>query len=147
MSLVVPPDLISIPLGPNEVLVQGATDGNLTPIEIWAVGPAGVQPQPRGGEALLGWLEAAAWVPRAGVGGVTDTSDEGEGEVLLPAGRAYRVARTAQPGTPEASRVVVYAIATERGFAVLRILGHPDAVGARAEELALVPMLAEFEAP
>jgi hypothetical protein len=54
---------------------------------------------------------------------------------------------TALPGTPEASRVVAYAIATDRGFGVLRILGHPDAVSTRADELAVVPLLIEFAAP
>lgn len=144
--IVVPPDLVGIPL-PGEVLVQGPNTGNVTPVEIWATGPIGAQPQPRGGEALRGWLEAGGWLPRAGSGGVTETVDEAEGEVSLPAGLAYRVAATAQPGTPEASRVIAYAVATERGFAVLRILGDPETLDTRADELALVPLLVRFPAP
>jgi hypothetical protein len=147
VSLAVPPDLIPTAL-PREVLAQAPmAAAGFTPIEIWAIGSPGAQPQPRGGEPLRGWLEAASWVPRAGQGGVTAVGDVEEGEVLLPAGRAYRVAITAQPGTPEASRVIAYAIATERGFAVLRMLGHPDAVRDRADELELIGLLAAFPPP
>jgi hypothetical protein len=146
VSLTVPPDIAGFPM-PSEVLVQAPIVGNVTPVEIWAVGPAGAQPQPRTGDSLRGWLEAGSWIPVSGAAGVIATADVSEGEVLLPAGRAYRVEVTALPGTPEASRVVAYAIATERGFGVLRILGHPDALAARADELALVSLLVEFGAP
>jgi hypothetical protein len=132
---------------PSEVFVQAPIVGNVIPVEIWAVGPTGGQPQPRTGDSLRGWLEAGAWIPVSGAAGVTATDDVSEGEVQLPAGRAYRVEVTALPGTPEESRVVAYAIATERGFGVLRILGHPDALSARAVELALIPLLVEFAAP
>lgn len=146
VSLVVPPDMAGTPL-PGQVLVQAPMVGGATPIEIWAIGPAGAMPQPAPGESLREWLEAASWVPMRANGGITSTADESEGEVLLPGGRAYRVAITAQPGTPDASRVVAYAIGTERGFAVLRVLGHPDWVAARQDELELVPLLVEFAAP
>jgi hypothetical protein len=49
------------------------------------------------------------------------------------------------PGTPEASRVIGYAIATEVGFGVLRIIASPEAFEARAEELRLVALLLRFE--
>jgi hypothetical protein len=146
VSLVAPPDLGGIPLE-NAVLVQSPLAGAATPLEVYAVGPAAAMPQPRTGESLRAWLEAGSWIPVSGAAGVIATADVSEGEVQLPAGRAYRVEVTAMPGTPEESRVVAYAIATERGVGVLRMLGPPQAVAARAGELALVAMLVAFGPP
>ncbi len=52
--------------------------------------------------------------------------------------------RTANSGTEAASRVIVYAISTSKGVAVLQILGDSETVQARAAHLNLVPLLVTF---
>ncbi len=142
VTLVVPPDFVPIAMQSGLFLqVPTGDPANPVSIQVTALGPTDAEPQPRGGEPLRRWLEAGAMIPSASSGGVTATGDESEGEVQLPAGRAYRVAITANPGTPEAGRTIAYAVATERGFAVLQIVGHPDALAARAEDLALLAAL------
>jgi hypothetical protein len=113
-------------------------------IEVLAAGPVDVIPQPRSGEQVRTWLEQSSWVPVAGEGGVTQTADRAEREVVLPAGPALEVAITAMPGSPEESRVVVYAIATEGGLAIIRFVGSPARMGAEANELRLIALLAQF---
>jgi len=113
----------------------------VTTLELWATGPASLE-QPMAGESARAWLERLELVPRAGKGGVTATADGLEQEVMLPSGPALQVAVTAQPGTPDESRVVVYAIETQGGVAMLRIIGFPpDRLEERAAELALVARL------
>ena len=65
-------------------------------------------------------------------------------EELLPAGRALGAAATVNPGSPEASRVVAYAVETPDGFAVVQILGEPDVIEERADELRLILLLFRF---
>ena len=96
------------------------------------------------GEQVSAWLAQQFWVPVAGDGGVTQTADRSEREVVLPAGRALEVAITAMPGSPEESRVVVYAIATEGGVAIVRFVGSPARMVARSDEVRLIAVLAEF---
>ena len=145
VTVVVPPDLGQLAL-PHGVFAQGPMVGDNPSLEIWVAGPRDAQPQPRGAEPLRGWLEAGAWIPSLGDGGISSIGEESEGAEWLPAGRAYRVAMTAFPGTPDATRVIGYAIATEDGFAVLRIVGAPDVVRARADELRLIALLVHFAA-
>lgn len=85
-----------------------------------------MQDQPSGGESAREWLLRTGWLPQAGGGGVTTTSDESEAGRLLPQGHAYRVAMTVDSGTEAASRVIIYAISTSQGFAVVQILGDPE---------------------
>lgn len=139
-ELVVPPDLLLLEQ-PSGVLVQGQFRGVGTPIQIWVSGPRDLPDQPTGGESAREWLMRTGCLPQAGNGGVTTTSDESEAEILLPQGRAYRAALTADSGTEAASRVIVYAISTLKGVAVLQILGDPETVQARAAHLNLVPLL------
>ena len=73
-----------------------------------------------------------------------ETRDATQREVFLPSGAALQVAITAQPGTADESRVVVYAIATEGGLAILRFVGSPARMDARMDELLLIALLAEF---
>lgn len=113
-------------------------------LEVLAVGPADVVPQPSSGEQVSTWLAQQSWVPVAGDGGVTQTGDRTEREVVLPAGRALEVAITSMPGTPDEVRVVVYAIATEGGLAIIRFVGSPAAMNAREDEWRLIALLAEF---
>ena len=100
--------------------------------------------QPGDDEPAREWLLRTGWLPQAGSGGVTTVSEESETEVLLPQGRAYRAALTADAGTESESRVVVYAIPTLTGMAVMQILGDPGLVQARTDDLSLVALLVTF---
>lgn len=141
VELVVSPDLLLLEQ-PSGVLVHGDPRGGSTPIQMWVTGPRDMPDQPSGGESAREWLMRNGWLPQAG--GVTRTSDESEAEILLPQGRAYRAALTADSGTESASRVIVYAISTSKGVAVLQILGDSETVLARAAQLNLVPLLVTF---
>lgn len=143
VELLVPPDFEATFTADGVLAQPAAQDGSVS-LEIWAHGPVSV-PQPTGGETLSGWLDKTGWVPIAGDGGVTTIADRSEREVLLASGPALQVALTVQPGTLEESRVVVYAIRTETGIAILRFIGFPpQRMFERAEELEIVAQLATF---
>lgn len=142
VELTVPPDLVIVgPDAPVGIFLQAAMVGGVTPLQVWAHGPSDLPDQPASGESLRSWLERTAWFPVEG--GATTLGVVSERVVLLPAGRALELAGTAQPGTPEESRVVAYAIETEAGFGVLQIVGPPDVLEGRGE-LRLIPMLLRF---
>ena len=145
VRLALPADLGGILIG-SGVMAQGPAQNGVPEFEVSALGPADVFPQPRSGEQVSTWLAQQYWVPVAGEGGVTQTADRTEREVVLPAGRALEVAITAMPGSPEEGRVVAYAIATEGGLAIIRFVGSPAAMNAREDELRLIALLAEFGA-
>lgn len=143
VALLVPPDLVAF-FTAEGVLAQPAVQDGVSFLEVWAHGP-GSLPQPTGGETLRGWLETDGWVPIAG--GVITIGDRTEREVLLASGRALEVTVTVEPFTGEASRVVVYAIETETGIALLRFIGSPpQRMHDRAAELEIVAQLARFGA-
>ena len=143
VRLALPADVDAISTAPGIWAQEPARNG-VPEFEVIASGPADGSPQPRSGEQVRTWLEQQFWVPVAGEGGVTQTADRAEREVVLPAGRALEVAITAMPGAPDESRVVVYAIATEGGLAIIRFVGSPARMDARSDELRLVAFLAEF---
>ncbi len=143
VRLAVPPDLVALDRA-SGILLQGGMHGGTTPVQVWATGPREAPVQPAPGETLREWLEVSGWVPKEGSGGITEVGDVSEREVWLPAGRALEVAITAQPGTPDASRVVAYAIETSDGFGVLQVLGQPDVMETRRGELSLLPQLVGF---
>ena len=143
VELVVPPDLTELEQS-SGVLVQGDFNGVETPIQIWASGPRDLPDQPGAGESAREWLQRSGWLPQAGSGGVTTVSDASEGEVVMPQGPAYRAALTAGGETGAGSRVVVYAISTSTGVAVIQMLGDPATIQARADELNLIALLATF---
>ncbi len=143
VEVVIPPDLTGLEQ-PSGLVVQGDFNGVATPIQIWVSGPRDLLDQPGGSESAREWLLRIGWLPQAGSGGVTTVSEESEDEVVLPQGLAYRAALTADAGTAAASRVVVYAISTSTGVAVIQILGDPATLQARADELNLIALLATF---
>lgn len=143
VEVVVPPDLSELEQS-SGVLVQADFNGVEIPIQIWVSGPRDLPDQPRGGESPREWLQRSSWLPQAGSGGVTTVSDASQGEVVMPQGLAYRAVLTADAGTEAASRVVVYAISTSTGVAVIQILGDPATIQARADELQLIALLATF---
>ncbi len=145
VALTVPPDLGSF--GPNTpvgVRVQAEAGERSTPLQVWAHGPSALADQPAPGESLRAWLENGTFLPMGGDAGATEIGDASEREMLLPAGRALELAVTVQPGSRDASRVIAYAIETADGFAVLQIIGEPDDIEARANELSLIPLLVRF---
>lgn len=143
VELVVPPDLTELEQS-SGVLVQGDFNGVEIPIQIWVSGPRDLPDQPRPSDSPREWLQRSGWLPQAGSGGVTSVSDASEEEVLMPQGLAYRAALTADAGTEGANRVVVYAISTPTGVAVIQMLGDPASIHARADELNLIALLATF---
>ncbi len=139
VELTAPMDF-AVLLTQESVLLQTALVDGRTPIEVWLSGPTAVFPQPEAGQSIRAWLfEDGSWAPTEADGVTLD--EESERELLLPAGRALELAWTVQRGAPEASRLVLYAISTERGIAILRILGHPDAMRDRADDLMLMARL------
>lgn len=143
VRLAVPPDLVVMDLA-SGILLQAEMHGGTTPLQVWVTGPRGASIQPAPGETLRAWLETSGWVPKESSGGVTGIGDVSEREVWLPAGRALEVAVTAQPGTPDAGRVIAYAIETSEGFGVLQIVGQPEVTEARRGDLSLLPLLVSF---
>ena len=143
VRLALPPD---IPVMFTEVGIMAwlpPIDGVLQ-LELLAVGPKDVVPQPASGEDLGSWLEQSEWVPRAGDPSYVAVTPATVNEVDLAAGRALEVDVTVDPGLPNAVRVVVYAIQTGGGIAIIRLVGNPDVMEERASELRLVAMSAEF---
>ena len=142
VRLALPPD---IPVMFTEVGIMAwlpLIDGALQ-LEIHATGPAAIA-QPGRGEDLGSWLEQSGWVPRAGDPGYVVVAPATVTEVDLAAGRALEVDVTADPGLPNEVRVVVWAIETVDGIAIIQIVGNPKVMDERAGELRLVAMLAEF---
>ena len=145
VRLTLPPDFAAIFTAAGVMAQPPMLDGSMS-IEVLAAGPADV-PQPEIDGEIGSWLNQSTWVPRAGEGGLTAVGPANELEVALPAGRALEVDVTVDPGLPTAARVLVYAIATERGIAIVRIVGRPQAMEDRADDLRLIAMLAEFGDP
>lgn len=145
IELTVPADLERLDLDlPDVIFLQVAFDGRVTPLQVSAHGPSALSDQPAPGDSPRSWLERGLWFPREGQGGISSVGDVTERDELLPAGRAFGAAATVDPGTPEASRVVAYAIETLEGFAVVQFLGPPDVVENRADELRLILLLFRF---
>jgi hypothetical protein len=102
------------------------------PIQVWAQGPI-TDDAPRPGEDLLAWVERRLENPGKGTPTVTNVS--------LPAGAGIRYDRVDSAGTPNAWRIVVFAIESPRGVAWLMLDGPPDEWAARAEDLERVALL------
>ena len=147
VDVAVPPDFMVLSSA-GGILAQPPIDEHVavSTLELFVQGPALID-QPKAGESIDEWLGRTALVPRAGEGGVTAVADRVERELVLPSGRAFQVTVTAQPGTPDESRVAVYAIETAEGFAILRFIGFPpERLAARADEMSLVARLVRFGA-
>ncbi len=149
VRLTLPPDIPAMFTASGIMAWLPVIDGALQ-LEVHAVGPADVGPQPGSGEDIRLWLEGSGWVPRAGDMSRAAITSEAVTEIDLPSGNAIEVDVTVDPGQASAARVVVYAIETGDGIAIIRIVGNPDLMEERAGELRLVATLAEFgdfEAP
>jgi hypothetical protein len=102
------------------------------PIQLWAQGPV-IDDGPQDGEDLFTWVDRRFETPFKGVPTVT--------RVALPAGAGIRYDRIDAAGTPNAWRIVIFAIETPRGAAWLMIDGSPDEWAARAGDLEWIPWL------
>jgi hypothetical protein len=138
VRLVVPPDFAAVTVEPVVVAQGGSPDEMDSWIEIDVQAPADVE-QPNGVD-IEDWLDGYLTL----MAGSGSTGDETRRELLLPAGRALEIGRTFEPGTDVAGRIVIYAIETESGYAVLRIAGTPGGIADRAADLELVTHLVDF---
>lgn len=143
VRLTLPPDVPPMSTAGGIFAQMPLTDGSLQ-LEVLVVIPADVFPQPGSGEDLGSWLHGSDWVPRAGDPGYVAITPAVATEVELSAGRALEMDVTVDPGLPNAARVVVYAIETGDGVAIIRFAGNPDVMEERAGELRVVAMFAEF---
>ena len=143
LRLTLPPAIPILSAASGILAQMPVIDGALQ-LEVHAVMPADVFPQPSSGEGIRSWLEGSEWVPRAGEAGYVAVTPAVVTEVDLSSGRALEADVTLDPGLPGAVRVVVYAIQTGDGIAIIRFVGNPVVMEERAGELRLVAMLAEF---
>ena len=143
VRLTLPADVPAIFTASGIMAQMPLTDGAIQ-LEVLAVGPGDVHPQPDSGEDLGSWLERSEWVPRAGEPGYVVVTPAVVNEVELAAGRALEADVTLDPGLPNAVRVVVYAIQTGEGIAIIRLVGNPRLMEERAGDLRLIAMFAEF---
>jgi hypothetical protein len=106
--------------------------GGPIPIQLWAQGPV-LEDRPGPGESLAAWIDRRLNSPVKGLATVTS--------IVLPLGAGIRYDRVDASGTPNAWRIVVFAIDSPRGIAWLMIDGPPDEWAARADDLERVPFL------
>lgn len=139
---------LALPAGIEPVSTAGSviaqeplTREGVIELEVWGSGPASLD-QPAAGETLLSWLADHPLVPRND--GVTVVGSTSTTDISAPSGRGVELKVTAFPGTPEESLVLVYAIRTIAGVAILRFVGRPERLRQRADDLRLVVLLAEF---
>lgn len=125
----------------SSLVANPPDDGSPAWISVLAESPAGVDLQPASGASLARWLDDR-WF--TGDGG--DWSRPMVQALRLPAGEAVQVIRTLslEEGSKSA---VLYAIRTADGIGVLLIDGPTDQMGARAEELELIPRLVRYPSP
>lgn len=113
------------------------------PFEVTALGPGQLTPDtPEPGQSAFEYLQALGQLPRAGEG--VTFADTTEREIMVPAGRAFHVWTSVQPGTAEEGRMVMYLIETETGFALLRFVGTAAGVEERTRDMELMSQLVEF---
>jgi hypothetical protein len=145
VRLALPPELQPTFTSGMVLAQEPMTRDGVIELEVSALPPWALPDQPGVGESLVDWLVRQSLVPRdeglARVGGTT------AGTVALPTGRGAEIRVTASPGTPDESLAIAYAIPTSTGVAAMRIVGRPERIQERAEDLRLVLLLAEFEPP
>lgn len=87
-------------------------------------------------------MEQRGFLPSAGE--AVTRGPTAERETILPAGRAFQISTSVQPGTAEEGRVVLYLIETDGGLALLRFVGTPEGMAERTVDVDLVSRLVEF---
>ena len=141
IQLVVPPDIELINAAPSSLMAQPPMREGDIPFEVMAVGPGELRPPPAE-ESIPQWIEQRGFLPQAAEGVTVGPTTERE--TILPAGRAFEITTSVQPGTPEEGRVVLYLIETEAGLALLRFVGTPAGIEERTADMDLMRRLVVF---
>lgn len=141
IRVVVPPDVALVHTAPGSVMGQPPMRDGVIPFEVSAIGPRELVRR-GAGQSIAQWMEEIGLLPQATEDVIRGST--AERERILPAGRAIEITTSAQPGTPDEGRVVLYLIETAGGPAVLRFVGTPAGMDARTAEMALMSQLVEF---
>jgi hypothetical protein len=142
VRLIVPPDIDLINAAPGSLAAQLPMRDGILPFEVVVEAPGAELGPPGAGESIFAYLQNRGWLPGADAG--ITFGPIVERETSLPAGRAFEVRVSVQPGTPEEGRVAIYLIGTQAGFALLRFVGTPAGMEARRVEIELMSRLVEF---
>lgn len=146
VRLVVPPDVGLVHAAAGELMGQPGMRDGVIPFEVTALGPGQLTPAaPVPGQSVFEYLQHIGYLPQASEGVVF--AETVEREVMLPAGRAFEVRTSVQPGTTEEGRAVIYLIETETGFALLRFVGTAAGMEERSGDMDLISQLADFGEP
>ena len=116
------------------VFANESPGGNPSWLGLTAAGP-GSTVQPRAGQSLGSWLRS--FLSQAPLAQVETRT------ISLPAGDAVELRALAAEGTPEEAQVILYAIQTDDGAAVLWLTGRPEDFVNHAADLQLIPQLLE----
>lgn len=141
IRVVVPPDVGLVHTAPGSVMGQPPMRDGVIPFEVFAISPRELGRR-GAGQSIAQWMEDQGLLPQAAEGVIRGPTTERE--LILPVGRAIEITTSAQPGTPDEGRVVLYLIETADGPAVLRFVGTPAGVEARRADMALMSQLVEF---
>jgi len=141
IRLVVPADIALIHAAPGSLTAQPSMRDGVIPFEVMAVGPRELG-RPETGQPITQWMEHRGFLPAAAE--AVTRGPTTERETILPAGRAFEVSTSVQPGTPEEGRVVLYLIETDGGLALLRFVGSPAGMAERAADIDVMSRLVEF---
>lgn len=142
VRLVVPADIELIHADSGSLAAQPPMRDGVVPFEIWALAPGTELGAPQPGESSFEYLQQRGWLPQASDG--VSFGPIVERATLLPAGRAFEVRTSVQPGMPEEGRVVMYLIETDTGLALLRFVGTPAGMEERNRDMELISQLVEF---
>jgi len=141
IQLVVPSDIELVNATPGSIMAQPPLRDGVIPFEVMAVGPSELGPPPAE-KSMPQWMEQLGFLPPA-ADGVT-LGPTIERETTLPAGRAFEITTSVQPGTPDEGRAVLYLIETEAGPALLRFVGTPAGIEQRTPDMELISRLVVF---
>lgn len=142
VRLTVPPDIDLINAAPGSLAAQPPMRDGVVPFEVIVEAPGAELGPPRAGESVFDYLRDRGWLPSADQG--LTFGSVVERETMLPAGRAFEVRMSVQPGTPEEGRVAIYLIETQAGVALLRFVGTPAGMELRTGQIDLMSRLIEF---
>jgi hypothetical protein len=117
------------------VMANEDPSGNSSWFQVTAIGPQQTVVQPEAGQSPADWLLSQVADP--------ERSDVQIRDVALPAGQSVEVRATYHAGTPEETRVLMYAIATADGYAMLQIVGRPEDFANHRADIGLIPFFLE----
>lgn len=142
VRLVVPADIDLMHTDAGSLVAQPPMNDGVVPLEICVLAPGTELGAPQAGESSFEYLQQRGWLPQADEG--VSFAPIVERVTMLPAGRAFEVRTSVQPGTPEEGVVVIYLIETDSGLALLRFVGTPAGMEERSRDIELMSQLVEF---